>query len=132
MKAAPLLRAWQQRLRMLGVRVHARHRLVAVDVADGQPALTLVAPGGEVNTRFDAAVLAMGGASWPQLGSDGSWLPWLKTAGAEIAPLRPSNCGFDVVPRWSEHLRDRFAGAPLKGVRLHWCIRAGRRATSHR
>jgi uncharacterized flavoprotein (TIGR03862 family) len=113
MKAAPLLRAWLHRLRSTGVRLHVRHRWLGWD-ADG--ALRLVNPGGEISIKPQATVLALGGASWPQLGSDGAWLPWLQARGVEITPLQSANCGFEVV--WSAHLRDKFAGAQLKSVAL--------------
>ncbi|MES2937561.1 MAG: TIGR03862 family flavoprotein [Pseudomonadota bacterium] len=119
MKAAPLLRAWLHRLRGAGVRVHARHRWTGWS-ADG--ALRFDTPAGEVAHQADATVLALGGASWPRLGSDGSWLPWLRDCGVDVAPLAPANSGFDVAPTapgrggWSEHLRTRFAGQPVKPV----------------
>lgn len=113
MKAAPLLRAWLHRLRSAGVRLHVRHRWVGWD-ADG--ALRLVNPDGKISIKPQATVLALGGASWPQLGSDGAWLPWLQARGVEIVPLQSANCGFEVA--WSAHLRDKFAGAPLKSVAL--------------
>jgi uncharacterized flavoprotein (TIGR03862 family) len=115
MKAAPLLRAWLQRLRARGVQVHTRHRWLGW-ADDG--ALRLASPTGESQQRFDACVLALGGASWPRLGSDGAWLPLLAARGVEAVPLRPANCGFDVAGGWSEHLRQRFAGQPLKPVAI--------------
>jgi uncharacterized flavoprotein (TIGR03862 family) len=111
MKAAPLLRAWLHRLRESGVHFHARHRWLGWDE---QGNLRFGTPGGEIGARFDAVVLALGGGSWPQLGSDGGWVPLLAQRGVPIATLRPANCGFDV--RWSAHLRERFAGEPLKSV----------------
>ncbi|MGH6645973.1 TIGR03862 family flavoprotein [Aquabacterium sp.] len=119
LKAAPLLRAWLHRLREAGVRFHMRHRWQGW-TADG--ALTFTSPQGDITAQADATVLALGGASWARLGSDGAWVPWLQARGADIAPLKPSNCGFDVAPTapdrsgWSEHLRNRFAGAPIKPV----------------
>jgi uncharacterized flavoprotein (TIGR03862 family) len=119
MKAAPLLRAWLHRLRAAGVRVHTRHRFVGW-TDDG--ALRFATAQGEVTHRADATVLALGGASWPRLGSDGAWVPWLQARGVDVAPLQPANCGFDVAPTadgragWSDHLRQRFAGQPLKTV----------------
>jgi len=113
MKAAPLLRTWLHRLRSAGVRLHVRHRWVGWN-ADG--ALRLVNPGGEILIKPQATVLALGGASWPQLGSDGAWAPWLLARGVEIAPLQSANCGFEVA--WSSYLRDKFAGAPLKSVTM--------------
>lgn len=115
LKAAPLLRAWLHRLRERGAVFHMRHRWVGW-ADDGS--LRFDAPQGEATTRARATVLALGGASWPQLGSNGVWVPWLQEVGAEVAPLRPANCGFDVTPAWSEHLRTRFAGAPIKPVVL--------------
>ncbi|HCI14609.1 MAG TPA: aminoacetone oxidase family FAD-binding enzyme [Gallionellaceae bacterium] len=111
MKAAPLLRAWLHRLREQGVRFHARHRWCGWD-AEG--ALRFETPQGEIKIQVDGMVLALGGGSWPQLGSDGAWLPWLKQRGIEIAPLRSSNCGFDI--EWSPHFRSRYVGEPLKSV----------------
>jgi len=115
MKAAPLLRAWLQRLRRQGVRFHMRHRWGGFGPAG---ALRMQTPHGERCVRTQAAVLALGGASWSRLGSDGAWVPWLREQGVEVADLRPSNCGFDV--GWSEHFRVRYAGAPLKSVALEW------------
>ena len=113
MKAAPLLRHWLQRLRGQGVQLHMRHRWLGW-ADDG--ALRFAAPGGEVLARPAATVLALGGASWARLGSDGAWWPWLQARGVDLAPLVPANCGFDV--GWSAHLRERFAGVPLKSVAL--------------
>ena len=118
MKAAPLLRAWLHRLRGQGLTLHMRHRWL--DWADGAPPtqLRLVGPAGEVAVQAQAVVLALGGASWPQLGSDGAWWPWLAARGVAMAPLAPANCGFDVA--WSDYFSQRFAGAPMKSVRLHF------------
>jgi uncharacterized flavoprotein (TIGR03862 family) len=113
LKAAPLLRAWLHRLRGQGVRLHMRHRWLGFE-PDG--ALRVAAPAGEQLVRPRATVLALGGASWAKLGSNGRWWPWLAERGVALAPLVPSNCGFDV--GWSAHLSERFAGAPLKGVAL--------------
>jgi hypothetical protein len=117
MKAAPLLRAWLHRLRGQGVRFHARHRWLGW-AADG--GLRFAHPAGESSVQADATVLALGGASWKKLGSDGAWLPWLQAAGVEVRPLLPSNCGFDLAKPWSEHLRSQFAGQPVKPVALHF------------
>ena len=133
MKAAPLLRAWLQRLRAAGVRFHMRHRWLGW-AADG--ALRFAAPEGEHTVPAPAAlVLALGGASWPQLGSNGAWQGPLAEAGAEIAPLRAANCGFDLGPRregvaeagWSAFFVERWAGQPVKPVRLVFEGRSGRR-----
>jgi uncharacterized flavoprotein (TIGR03862 family) len=113
MKAAPLLRAWVHRLHAAGVRFHMRHRWLGWD---GNGALCFSAPAGETVVSADAVVLALGGASWPQLGSDGAWVPWLEGRGIPVARLQPANCGFDVA--WSEYFRGRFAGSPVKSVGL--------------
>ena len=113
MKAAPLLRAWLHRLRAQGVNLHMRHRWRGF--GDGE-ALLFDAPAGPVTLKPHATVLALGGASWARLGSDGAWLPWLRERGVDVAPLDPSNCGFDV--GWSEHLRSRFAGHAMKNVAI--------------
>ena len=118
MKAAPLLRAWLHRLRAQGLRVHVRHRWCGWAEGDAPTTLRLQGPQGPCVVHADACVLALGGASWPQLGSDGAWLPWLQHRGVELAPLRPANCGFDV--GWSDHFAQRHAGTPLKTVRLRF------------
>jgi uncharacterized flavoprotein (TIGR03862 family) len=111
MKAAPLLRAWLHRLRQSGVHFHARHRWAGWDE---QGALRFATPDGERTVSADAVVLALGGGSWPQLGSDGAWVSLLGQCEVDIAPLRPANCGFDVL--WSVHFRKHYAGEPLKSV----------------
>lgn len=111
MKAAPLLRAWLHRLRGQGVQFHVRHRWLGW-TPDG--ALRFATPAGEVRLVADAVVLALGGGSWRKLGSDGAWVPLLVERGVLVAPLQPSNCGFDVT--WSAHFSDRFAGQPVKPV----------------
>jgi uncharacterized flavoprotein (TIGR03862 family) len=116
LKAAPLLRAWLHRLRGQGVAFAMRHRWLGFEAGDGALACRFATPAGEVTVPADAVVLALGGASWPRLGSDGAWVAPLQAAGAEVAPLVPSNCGFDVA--WSAHLKTRHAGAPLKGVAI--------------
>ncbi|MBU1313711.1 MAG: TIGR03862 family flavoprotein [Alphaproteobacteria bacterium] len=110
MKASPLLRAWLARLEGMGVRLLKRHRWMGFE-ADG---LALETPEGRIIIRPDATLLALGGASWPRLGSDAAWVPWLHDKGIQINPFKPSNCGFDVA--WSDSFRERFAGAPLKSV----------------
>ncbi|MBN7825754.1 TIGR03862 family flavoprotein [Bowmanella dokdonensis] len=110
MKAAPLVRHWLKRLRESGVEFHMRHKLM--DMADRT--LRFEHQGETVDVQADAVVLALGGGSWPQLGSDGSWQRWLEEAGVKVLPLRSANCGFDCT--WSEHLKERFAGQPLKNV----------------
>jgi uncharacterized flavoprotein (TIGR03862 family) len=122
MKAAPLLRAWLHRLRESGVRFHVRHRWLDWD-ANG--ALRFASPQGEMTVQADAVVLALGGGSWTKLGSDGAWVPLLARRAIDVAPLQPSNCGFDVEHGWSEHLRSRFAGQPLKSVALRFADAVG-------
>lgn len=120
MKAAPLLRAWLRRLAAQGVRWHMRQRFVGWT---SEGALRLATPGGEVRVAADAVVLALGGASWPRLGSDAAWVPLLAERGVEIAPLKSANCGFDVrgpdgAVGWSRYFAQRHAGQPLKTVVL--------------
>ncbi len=148
MKAAPLLRAWLQRLRGQGVVFHMRHRWLGWS-DDG--ALRFAAPAGEVPVVARSVVLALGGGSWARLGSDGAWVPLLAQRGVALAPLRPSNCGFDVlradapagetrraflqeligrtpVPAvgWTPHFVERFAGQPFKTVALAFTDSEGR------
>ena len=111
MKAAPLLRAWLHRLREAGVHFHMRHRWQGWD-AKGK--LRFAAPDGEISVSASASILALGGGSWARLGSDGAWMALLDERGVDLAPLQPSNCGFDV--DWSEHFRSRAAGEPLKTI----------------
>jgi uncharacterized flavoprotein (TIGR03862 family) len=113
MKASPLLRAWLRRLESMGVKVALRHRWTGWD---GGGALMFDTPDGIVRATADVTVLALGGASWPRLGSDGGWVDILARHGVAITPLRPSNCGFRVA--WSDHLRARLEGQPLKPVAL--------------
>ena len=158
MKAAPLLRAWLHRLRhpsapgAVPVRFHMRHRWVGWATGQNTPDLIATdltptgaggifcfeSPAGQLQVQARAAVLALGGASWPRLGSDGAWLPWLVQAGAELAPLQPANCGFDVRGRRPEgeqgaaagcspYFAERFAGQPLKNVVLAFADGQGRR-----
>ncbi|MDO7928931.1 TIGR03862 family flavoprotein [Pseudomonas sp. KFB-139] len=114
MKAAPLLRAWLKRLREAGVVIHNRHRWLGWNT-DGS--LRIASVEGELALKPDATLLALGGASWARLGSDGAWLPWLQARGVETAPLQAANCGFEV-SAWSELLRGKFAGSPLKNIAI--------------
>lgn len=113
MKALPLLNAWLQKLRGQGTRFHTRHVWQGWNAA-GE--LKFSASDGEHYVRPDAVVLTLGGASWPKLGSDGSWIPLLQEMQIGVARLQPSNCGFDV--DWSPHFRERFAGEPLKSIAM--------------
>ena len=148
LKAAPLLRAWLQWLRAQGVQFHMRHRWLGWDDSG---ALRFAAPTGEVNVVAKVAVLALGGGSWARLGSDGAWVPLLAERGVAVAPLRPSNCGFDVLRTdaptgetrraflqelightpapavgWTPHFAERFAGQPFKTVALSFTDSQGR------
>jgi predicted flavoprotein YhiN len=153
MKAAPLLRAWLQRLRAAGVKFSMRHRWLGW-ADDG--ALRFATPAGESTFQADAVVLALGGGSWARLGSDGAWVPLLAGRGVAVAPLQPSNCGFDVGPEphalaaaeqgetrreffreligqgpsqqpgWTEHFSSRFAGQPFKSVAISFTDSRGR------
>ncbi len=122
MKAAPLLRAWLHRLRENGVRFHMRHRWLGWE----GDALRFATPDGEKQEQAEAVVLALGGASWARLGSDGAWVPLLEARRVDVAPLLPANCGFDV--DWSPHFADKHAGAPLATVAIEYEDRAGERA----
>ncbi len=112
MKASPLLRAWLGELDALGVRLKLRHRFVGFENA--KPVFET--PERRAVVKVDATILALGGASWPRLGSDGGWVAPLTEAGVRIAPLQPANCGFAVA--WSELFRGRFEGQPLKRIGL--------------
>jgi len=113
MKAAPLLRAWLHRLRAAGVVIHVRHQWLGwTENSD----LRFNTANGEKTSAADATILALGGGSWPQLGSTGAWVPLLHNKSVTINPLKPANCGFEV--DWSEYFRSRFAGQPLKSVQL--------------
>jgi uncharacterized flavoprotein (TIGR03862 family) len=110
-KASPLLRAWLRRLDAAGVQFAMRHRWIGWDDESRSRFQT---PDGERAVDAQVTVLALGGASWPRLGSDGTWTDMLGAKGVKLSPLRPANCGFTVA--WSEVFRDRFEGQPLKGA----------------
>ena len=112
-KASPLLRAWLRRLDAAGVRFAFRHRWIGWDARGG---LLFETPDGPRTVNADAVVLALGGASWPRLGSDGAWMEILAAKGIAVAPMKPANSGFTVA--WSNIFRDRFEGQPLKSVAL--------------
>ncbi|MBL8564244.1 MAG: TIGR03862 family flavoprotein [Hyphomicrobiaceae bacterium] len=115
MKASPLLRAWLMRLDRLGVRLHTRRRFVGFALGSGAPLIDT--PSGErIEIQASAVLLACGGASWPRLGSDGAWAEALRVAGIEVAELLPANCGVRIA--WSDAMRTRHAGAPLKRITL--------------
>ncbi|TCV68063.1 TIGR03862 family flavoprotein [Neorhizobium sp. S3-V5DH] len=110
MKASPLLRSWLRRLEVQGVKLRTRHRWVGF--ADG--GYRFETPDGGITLHPDATLLTLGGASWPRLGSDAAWVPWLQEMGITINEFQPANCGFDV--DWSDTFRQRFEGAPVKSV----------------
>ena len=114
MKAAPLLRAWLRRLRESGVALHTRSRWLGWTDSG---ALRIATADGEQTIQVDALVLALGGGSWARLGSDGAWVPLLEQRGIAVAPLQPSNCGFEVAG-WSTFFAGKFAGAPVKPVAI--------------
>jgi predicted flavoprotein YhiN len=151
MKAAPLLRAWLQRLRSQGVQFHMRHRWLGWADAGQGGALRFATPAGEVAVGARATVLALGGGSWARLGSDGAWVPLLEARGVAVAPLRPANSGFDVVRTdapagetrrdflreligrtpaptvgWTPHFTERFGGQPFKTVAIAFTDSEGR------
>ena len=151
MKSSPLLRAWLRRLSNGGVRFSMRHRWIGWDDAGN---LKFSTPGGETSVQADAVVLALGGASWSRMGSDGAWVPLLAQRGVPVTPLKPANCGFDVgvlasdpadaletrrgffreligkgpstEPGWTSHFSGRFAGQPFKSVAIRFTDSTGR------
>lgn len=112
MKASPLLRAWLQRLQANGVTFHVRHRWIGWQDDN----LIFDTPNGVIEAKPHATILALGGASWPKLGSNANWIPWLEQHGVKINPFRPANCGFQV--NWSPHFSEKFHGHPMKSVVL--------------
>jgi uncharacterized flavoprotein (TIGR03862 family) len=131
MKAAPLLRAWLQRLRhaQCPVQFHMRHRWVD-GLGAGAQALVFESPAGPLQVHAKAVVLAVGGGSWSRLGSDGAWVARLQDQGVDVAALRPANCGFDVMGRagagWTDYFAEKFAGQAFKTVALQWLDAQGR------
>jgi hypothetical protein len=116
LKAAPLLRRWVQRLRDAGVRFEMHHRLIGL-AAGENVGLRFQTRSGEATVTADAAILALGGGSWPETGSDGIWLPMLKQLGVEVAPLAPANCGWEV--SWPPSVLQNAEGQPLKNIAAH-------------
>ncbi len=112
MKGSPLLRAWLARLGHLGVEIRPRWRWTGF----AGDAFGFETPTGPQIVSPRVTVLALGGASWSRLGSDGAWVPFLREKGVGIAPFRPANVGFAV--NWSPHMARHF-GQPVKGVALH-------------
>ena len=121
MKTSPLLRAWLARLAAMQVAFRPRHRWTGWD-AEARPVFET--PDGRVSGAADVVILALGGASWPRLGSDGRWAALFAEQGIAVSPLKPSNCGFEAA--FSEAFRARFEGQPLKGIALNFegeCVR---------
>lgn len=112
MKASPLLRSWLRRLETQGVTLRTKHRWIGF--AEG--GYRFETPEGVLTLHPDAALLALGGGSWPRLGSDAAWVPWLREMGITVNELQPANCGFDVA--WSDTFRQRFEGSPVKSVSI--------------
>lgn len=110
MKASPLLRAWMRRLEGQGVAIRTRHRWSGFE----GDRLVIDTPDGRETVEADAVLLALGGASWPKLGSDAAWTGWLEAKGVALSTFRPANCGFDVA--WNEAFVERFAGEAVKSV----------------
>ncbi|WP_430462618.1 NAD(P)/FAD-dependent oxidoreductase [Thalassolituus sp. LLYu03] len=123
MKAAPLLRAWLQRLRQQGVTFHPRHRWTGLNPTGNGLEWQFTHPDGTTSIRPDAVVLALGGASWPKLGSDGRWSPLLEQQGVSFEAFKATNCGFEIP--WSDFMRERFAGTPVKHVHLSMTTLSG-------
>jgi uncharacterized flavoprotein (TIGR03862 family) len=126
MKAAPLLRAWLHRLRKTGVHFNMRYRWCgwAEENLNGNHyGLRFSTEAGEQTIYADTVILALGGGSWSQLGSDGAWVSLLAQRGIPVAPLLPANCGFDI--GWSEHFSSRFAGHPVKSISVSFTDSAG-------
>ena len=113
MKASPLLRAWLARLEAQGVTILRRHRWIGFE----RDAFAFETPNGGTSVKADATLLALGGASWPRLGSDAAWIPWLRERGVGVHAFEPANCGFDV--GWSHLFRERFAGMPVNPSPRH-------------
>lgn len=118
MKAAPLLRAWLQRLSQQGVRFELRHRWAGWTQEKDVYQLAFQTPDGLHTVNAQHVLLALGGASWPRLGSTGDWQEWVTAHGVDVVPFKPANCGFEVT--WSDYLKQRFAGQPLKQINLNY------------
>ncbi|MBN3755138.1 TIGR03862 family flavoprotein [Paraburkholderia sp. Tr-20389] len=118
MKAAPMLRAWLHRLREAGVQFHMRHKWIGwcASGSSDDHGLRFTTPDGEREVTADAVVFALGGGSWARLGSDAAWVPLMQQREIPIAPLLPTNCGFDA--DWTDYFRDRYAGQPVKPVSI--------------
>lgn len=122
LKAAPLLRKWLHRLRAAGVSLHMRHRWMGW-AEDKSQKLIFNVQGNWLEVKADAVILALGGASWPQLGSTGEWVSLLAKQGVIVAPLKSSNCGFEYI--WSEYFRKQYSGQPLKSIGITFSCSTG-------
>jgi len=123
-KAAGLLRAWIRRLRARGVEFRTGARLLNFARHENQWSVEFQTPDDKFSLRADSILLALGGASWPETGSDGRWPEILETHGVEITPWQPANCGWNV--DWSPELLARVEGLPLKNL----TVRAGEESVS--
>lgn len=124
MKAAPLVRAWLHRLRVSGVNFHVRHYWQGWNKRNE---LIFHTPDGDKTVQADSTLLALGGASWPRLGSDGKWTNMLRDRGINIIPLKPANCGINIT--WSDVFRQKCAGNPVKGITLTYLDETGQEIT---
>lgn len=123
MKAAPLLRGWLRRLRESGVQFHMRHRLIDLQQQGHSTTLQFEHKGEVVDVQSAAVLLSLGGASWPKLGSDGAWQDYLSKHGVAVTPLQAANCGF--ISPWSDHLKNKFSGEPLKNIAFNFVTSSG-------
>lgn len=114
MKAAPLLRRWVEQLRSSGVRFNLRHRWTALHPSGSTWQTTFLVDGETRSFHSDAVILALGGGSWPQTGSDAGWIPLLQAAGVNVTPLAPANCGWEV--SWPNPVLALAEGLPLKNI----------------
>jgi hypothetical protein len=115
-RATPLLRTWLTRLAALDVKIEVRRRWIGWPQID-HPGALLESPDGTITEiHSDVTILALGGASWPRVGSDGTWVDIVRRAGVDVSSLRPANCGIEV--EWTQHFRDRFAGVPIKNIAI--------------
>ncbi len=114
MKAAPLLRAWLKQLRELNVHFHVNHFCTGIST---DKVVKLQSPDGESTLQADAIIFACGGGSWPQLGSDGSWVAWLEALGVKVSTLQAANCGFNYA--WTSVFKDKFSGHAIKPLRIN-------------
>lgn len=132
MKAAPILRRWISRLREAGVQFSMHHKLTGVGHENGKIHLRFTTPARDISRVFDAVVLALGGGSWPQTGSDGSWRTSLLDAGIQVHPLTSANCGWECT--WTEKFLKEAEGLPLKNIEVHaagQCVRGELLITSY-